>query len=284
MTLKIKAYAKINLTIDVLGTRDDGYHNIESVMHSIDLCDILFLERGCPDISVTCSSSGVPEGRENLAFKAAERWFKAIGIDPEDEGVRIHIQKNIPIAAGLAGGSTDAAGVLHGLNRLYDINMSTDKLIEIGLDIGSDVPFCIKGGAALVTGRGETLKPIETTGGIHLVLVNPQFGVSTRDAYNALDNGLIKERPDSDGMCSAVRLGNPQKIADLVANVFEYVIIPIYPRIGQIKDKLVSAGALGVVMSGSGPTVIGIAKDFNHAQDIKDRLEDEQVVLATTIG
>lgn len=261
----LEARAKINLTLDVLNKREDGYHNVKMVMQQIDLCDHIHLI-SCSDencITIECSHPCVPFGEGNIAYKAAQLVRDTFEID---KGIIIKIEKNIPVAAGLAGGSTDAAAVIEGLNRLWELNMDIDQMMELGKKLGADVPFCILGGTALAEGIGEILTPFETSVVLDLLLIKPDIMVSTAWAYGNLNLDDMNIRPDSDKIIKALKEGDKYKIAAELSNVFETVTVVKYPEIVDIKKTLLQKGALGAVMTGSGPTVVGIYRNKGEAE------------------
>jgi len=263
----IKAHAKINLTLDILYKRPDGYHELETVMQSIELHDILELTRTGGEITFSADSNDVPTGPRNLAWQAAALLKAETGCR---FGVRIKLKKFIPIAAGLGGGSADAAAVLAGLNRIWELDLSKKELAFIGGKIGSDVPFCIYGGAALARGRGELVTPLKQAPVLSLVLVKPPFGLSTAEVYRKFSEGGCRagafKRVDTEGMVRAVELRDGFSVALFLANALEPVVVEMKPEIAVIKEKLLYAGALGALMSGSGPTVFGVFESYEQAQ------------------
>ncbi|NLO82580.1 MAG: 4-(cytidine 5'-diphospho)-2-C-methyl-D-erythritol kinase [Clostridiales bacterium] len=262
--LKVKALAKINWALDVIEKRRDGYHNVEMVMQSIDLHDILLIEEKAENgIEVICNRKDIPLGSENIAYGAARLLKEAYGIDT---GVRILIYKNIPVAAGLAGGSADAAGVLVGLNRMWDLGITSRGLMSMAARLGSDIPFCILGGTALARGIGDELVSLSPADGIWLVLVTPDFYVSTGHIYRSLDLSRITVRPSIQDMVMNLEKKNLNGIAGCMQNVLEQVTLNIYPQIAHIKADIMNQGALGCCMSGSGPTVYGIFPDEKTAR------------------
>ncbi|MHB1456264.1 MAG: 4-(cytidine 5'-diphospho)-2-C-methyl-D-erythritol kinase [Armatimonadota bacterium] len=259
--ITLNAYAKINLTLDILGVEDDGYHGLLSVMQTISLHDIITIRRCNPGIYVKCSDPRIPSDCRNLAYRAAKEFCAATGIIPEFE---INVQKQIPNQAGLGGGSSDAATVLVALNKMYDEPLTQCVLYNIGARIGSDVPFFIHGGTALVTRRGECIETLPDTPEYHLVVVKPNFGISTAWAYRRLDemrkNGsaelsLISK---TNSMVECINAGKWEKLPDLLANDLERPSIERYPAIGDIKRTMISIGAKGTLMCGSGSAVFGI--------------------------
>jgi 4-diphosphocytidyl-2-C-methyl-D-erythritol kinase len=270
--IEIKARAKINLTLDVIGKRPDGYHEVAMVMQTIDLHDLITLTAITEGIKITANNPEIPLGPENLVYKAVE-LIKPAGFSG---GIHIHIEKNIPMAAGLAGGSTDAAAVLKGLNSLWRLNLSLDELLGLGSRIGSDVPFCILEGTALATGRGEKLTPLAAAPELWLVLAKPPIGISTKVVYSRFDPDRVERRPDNAAMIEALAAGDIGKIRDNLVNVLESVTLRLYPEVSVLKDQVYRAGAEDVLMSGSGPAVFGLAPDRPTAEKIAEQVRREQ--------
>ncbi len=260
--LEMTAYAKINLSLDVLRKREDGYHELRMIMQSVELHDTVILEAGGADIRVECNSRWVPENSDNIACKAANLIMDKYGIK---SGLKIKIIKRIPVAAGMAGGSSDAAAVLKGLNRMFSIGLDTAALMDIGRRIGADVPYCIAGGTMLAEGIGELLTPLRPFTGISLVVIKPEIGVSTAWAFKNLDLGRPVDRPDTKLLTEAVEKGDAGAVAANMKNVLESVTIPRYGIVREAKERLMELGALGSMMSGSGPSVFGIFGDRDRA-------------------
>ncbi|MGI6512770.1 MAG: 4-(cytidine 5'-diphospho)-2-C-methyl-D-erythritol kinase [Syntrophomonadaceae bacterium] len=260
--ITVSAPAKINLTLDVLGKRADGYHNIESVMHQINLCDQVCVTQIPEGIEVYSNRGELPGGKTNLAYRAAEAMVSKLGIKT---GFRIFLEKNIPLGAGLAGGSTNAAAVIKAIDQLLGLNMHLRDMLEIGQRTGSDVPFCLLGDTAIARGRGELLTRVNRRIKLHLLLVNPGFQVSTARIYNLLDQETITDRPDSVRMAAALANGDFAGVVSSLNNVMEKVTLKLHPEVAGIKDNLVQAGAAGALMSGSGPTVFGLFSDAEAA-------------------
>ncbi|HHU62788.1 MAG TPA: 4-(cytidine 5'-diphospho)-2-C-methyl-D-erythritol kinase [Clostridiales bacterium] len=261
--IDIKARAKVNLALDVLGRRPDGYHNVRMVMQSIDLYDEVRVVSTDGDIRLYCDDKSLPLDENNLAYRAAMLLKERFNVR---RGADIHIRKNIPVAAGLAGGSSDGAAVLKALNELWGIGLSGQKLMELGLALGADVPYCILGGTALAEGIGEVLTPLPDLPKTWMVLVKPEIDISTKWVYTHLDLDKLTDRPDIDAMVKAVEDRDIRAVAENLSNVLESVSARRYPVIEAIKNGLTGMGALGSVMSGSGPTVFGIFKDRAAAQ------------------
>lgn len=265
-----KASAKINLALDVLHKRDDGFHQVEMVMTMVDLADRIELQE-MPNDKITLSSQSgyIPLDEKNLAYQAA-KLIK--GHYQVHQGVHIHIDKKIPIAAGLAGGSSDAAATLRGLNRLWNLGSSAEELQKLGAMLGSDVPFCITGGTALATGRGELLQAIESPPPCWVILAKPPINVSTADIYGKLNAKQIKVHPSTAVVLEAIRTKNLDKLCHAMGNVLEEVTFTIHPVVHQLKKCMENLGAEGVLMSGSGPTVFGIVSKEVKAKRIYNGL------------
>ncbi len=256
MKIYEKAPAKINLLLDVLHKRNDGFHEVEMIMTMVDLADRLEMEELPRDTIIISSQAGyIPLDEKNLAFQAA-RLIK----DRYDvrKGVYIHLDKHIPVAAGLAGGSSDAAATLRGLNRLWGLNIADEELRNLGAELGSDVPYCVTGGTAIARGRGEKLEMIAPPPQCWVVLAKPPINVSTADVYGRFRVGDLKSHPSTANMLQALQGGSFQGMCDELGNVLESVTLPLYPEVQQLKETMQRLGADGVLMSGSGPTVFGL--------------------------
>lgn len=265
-----KAYAKINLGLDVLRRREDGYHEVKMIMQTIDIWDRLtFCEGSEPGIELSVNDAALPAGKDNLIYRAAELLIKEKNIR---QGVKITLEKNIPVAAGMAGGSTDAAAVFHGLNELFDLSMSLEDMKKLGVKIGADVPYCIMGGTALSEGIGEILTLLPAPPSCILVVAKPDIDVSTKFVYENLHADKLKRHPDIDGMAEAIKNGDLSGIAKRMENVLETVTIREYPVIDQIKEQMKTEGAANALMSGSGPTVFGIFAERKAAQSAADKI------------
>ena len=271
--VRIQAFAKINLTLDITGRREDGYHLLRSVMQQIYLCDMVDLKKA-EDISLKLFSNGepgsghelVPADRRNIAWKAAELILKEAGID---SGVEITLNKSIPAAAGLAGGSTDAAAVLKGVNELYGLGYDTQKLCDLGVKLGADVPFCIKGGTALAEGIGDKLTYLPGPGKAYILLIKPPIGVSTKEVYEAYDALEPSEREDKSGRLEKLLKegrADSKAICGCLMNVLAEVTEARHPEIKAIRNEMAELGAEGALMSGSGPSVFGIFSDLDKVQ------------------
>lgn len=281
-TVTLKALAKINLGLDVLGKRDNGYHDVRMVMQTIYLYDNVTLTKtGKAGIQVETNLSYLPIDENNIAYKAAK-----IVIDEFDiqEGVHIKLDKHIPVAAGMAGGSSNAAAVLVGMNRLFELGLSQKDLMERGVALGADVPYCVMRGTALAEGIGEILSPLPPLPKCYILVAKPAISVSTKVVYEALDAKEIVEHPDIDGVLEGLKQQDIRKVAAAMGNVLESVTIEKYPIIEKIKDAMKEAGALNAMMSGSGPTVFGIFEDRKIAKEAQQKLKTmdiaKQVYLA----
>lgn len=264
--LEVRAYAKLNLALDVLGRRTDGYHEMRMVMQSVTLSDRIRLETGTGrPLRMTTDLGFLPSNEKNLAAVAALRLCEAAGVS--SEGLAIDLWKTIPVCAGLAGGSADAAAVLRGLNRLMRLGLSSAELAEIGARVGSDVPYCVRGGTALAEGRGERLTPLPPLPRCHVVLCKPAFSVSTPDLFERIDGVRLRRRPDTLGLLGALEAGDLAGVARRMYNVFEDALPPRRAgEIGEIRNSLIQYGALGASMSGTGPTVFGLFRDASAAR------------------
>lgn len=270
MKVTEKAPAKINLSLDVLRKRMDGYHDVHMVMTTVDLADRIECEENTSgDIIIRSSASFVPEDRRNFAYQAAEIIKDRYTID---QGITITIAKEIPVAAGLAGGSSDAAATIRALNRLWQLNMSIDDMYSVAERIGSDVPFCVTGGTAVATGRGEKITPILAPPSCWVVLAKPSVSVSTADVYKALDISSA-HHPDVEAMVQAIHDQNFEQVCQLLGNTLESVTPERVPEISQIKKQMYRMGAEGVLMSGSGPTVFGLTQYESRVQRICNSLK-----------
>lgn len=282
--VKIKANAKINLTLDILGRRADGYHEVEMVMQSVGLFDEISLKRTEKGISLAMDTAELAADRTNLAWRAAELFFQETG---QSGGVEIFIKKSIPVAAGLAGGSADAAGVLRGMNELFGTGLSQAALCRLGERLGSDVPFCIVGGTMLATGRGEVLRELPAMPECYVVLAKPPVAVSTAWAYRRYDECGSAVRPDNRAVEAALAKGNLKAIGSLLCNVLEAVTSAEYKEISAYEQLMLASGAMAVRMSGSGPTVFALTDSREKAEKIAEavrRSADAEAVCAVTIS
>jgi 4-diphosphocytidyl-2-C-methyl-D-erythritol kinase len=267
MPFSINAYAKINLTLDIAGKREDGYHLLRMVMQSVSLCDRVLLTRDKPGIHVACAREDVPCGRENTAYKAAEFFFESAGLEPD---ITIQIEKKIPSQAGLGGGSSDAAAVLLALNRMYGTGFSKEFLCDIGVRVGADVPFCILGGTALAEGIGEKLTPLPALKPCHVVICKPPVGVNTKQAFVLADASKDSLTSYTDAMLDAIRYSDLLAAASRLGNGFEQVMK--LDEVTRIKEAMNSMGALGSCMSGSGSAVFAVFENMQKASACRDSL------------
>jgi len=266
--LVLRASAKVNLALEVLGKRADGYHEIATVLQAVDLFDRIAVETA-DSLSLHTDDPDLPTDEGNLVMRAARRLQKAAGIET---GARIRLQKRIPVAAGLGGGSSDAAATLWGLSRLWKLRWPTARLQELAVELGMDVPFFLGAGRAVARGRGEQLAPLPGGGGYALVLVNPRVPLSTREVYGRVPTGWRAEPVGTDRVIEALRTRNVNRVAAALTNNLEGLVEPVLPVIGRMKAALLAAGALGAIMSGSGPTVFGMARSLDHARQIRSRV------------
>ena len=265
----VQARAKINLTLDVTGRREDGYHTVQMVMQSVALHDTIRVavtqgERKPRGILLTCNLPYLPVDERNLAYRAAELFYQETDALPGT--CEIHIEKRIPMAAGLAGGSSDAAAVLRALAALHNVCLTDDELCAMVLKLGADVPYCLRGGTMLAEGIGEELTALSPMPHCWVVLCKPPFAVSTKDAYREMDEVSIRQRPDTKGMIRALEKGDYHGVASRLSNVMELVTAAKRRQIGEIKSFLTENGADGTLMSGSGPTVYGLFSDEGRAR------------------
>lgn len=268
-TLEIKAYAKINLGLDVVRRLANGYHEVKMIMQTVGIYDTLTLQKTKPGIKVTTDSGEVPADESNLVYKAARLLTDTCQIK---EGIAIHLEKRIPVAAGMAGGSTDAAAVLKGMNTLFSMGLSEEELKMLGVKLGADIPYCIMGGTALAEGIGERLEKLPPAPACFLLIAKPDINVSTKYVYENLKLSEIKKHPDIDGMKEAVKTGSLQGITSRMENVLESVTEEKYPVIKKLKLYMEENGALKALMSGSGPTVFGIYEREEDALAAKEKL------------
>lgn len=262
-TLIKKAYAKINLGLDVLRRREDGYHEVKMIMQTVGIHDVLtFREEADGVLVLTVDSMQIPDNEDNLIIKAARLLLQTAGIQ---KGVSINLQKNIPVAAGMAGGSTDAAATLVGLNELFGLAYSKEDLQKMGVKLGADIPYCIMGGTALSEGIGEKLSPLPAPPAAYLVVAKPDLMISTKYVYENLHANSLTEHPDIDAMVEALKDQDLHKLCFLMGNVLETVTEKENPIITELKALMIEEGAIGSLMSGSGPTVFGIFEDQDKA-------------------
>lgn len=269
--LKLKAMAKINLGLDVLNRREDGYHELRMIMQTVRLYDKIHLTvTEAPGIRVKTNLSFLPVNEDNLAWRAAQTLMDEFGIS---KGIFINMEKHIPVAAGLAGGSSDAAAVLVGMNRLFRLGLSREDLMERGVKLGADVPYCILRGTALAEGIGERLTRLPAPVPCYVLLAKPKIHVSTKFVYGNLKVSELKTHPDIDGQIAALEAGDLRGLAARMGNVLETVTIPAFPVIQEIKEEMCRMGALNAMMSGSGPTVFGLFEEKAAARKAYDKLK-----------
>lgn len=271
--LELKAVAKINLGLDVLRKREDGYHELRMVMQSIGIYDTIQLKiTEEPGIRVVTSHPELPTGEDNLAYRAAKLLMDEFGIG---RGLQIDLQKRIPVAAGLAGGSSDAASVLMGVNELFDLHLSQEDLMKRGVRLGADIPYCIMRGTALAEGIGEKLTRLPDAPECFVLLAKPGIHVSTGFVYGNLRADSLTDHPDIDGQTEAIRNGDFYRMAELMGNVLETVTVPAHPVIRKIQEEMMRLGAVNAMMSGSGPTVFGLFDSRERAQSAYETLRRE---------
>lgn len=260
-----KAYAKVNLALDVIRRRADGYHEVRMIMQTVDLYDILtFTRQDRPGITVITDRDELPGDENNLIYKAASLIMENCSVR---EGIKIELQKRIPMAAGMAGGSTDAAAVFHGMNEMFGLGMSEEEMCGLGVKIGADIPYCIKGGTALAEGIGEILTKLQDAPPCVVLIAKPDIDVSTKYVYENLHAERLESHPDIDGMLAAMASGDLRGMAERMGNVLETVTVNAYPVIDKIKSIMKEKGALSALMSGSGPTVFGIFEEKEKAAE-----------------
>ena len=274
--IKIKAYGKINLGLDVLRKREDGYHDLDMIMQLVDVYDDITItktgEKNC--IRVETNEAVLSNEKGNLAYVAAKTLMDKYAID---EGLRIKIDKRIPIAGGMAGGSADCAATLMGINYMFELGLDKNQLMEIGLGLGADVPYCILGGTAIARGIGEKLTPLPAPPQCHVVIATPKVSVSTAFVYGHIKPDEITRHPDIEGIAAAIQKKNLTELAKLIYNVMEDVTVPEYPVIKDIEEILINQGALNAIMSGSGPTVFALFDNRMQAQKAVDILKEMDI-------
>lgn len=282
--IQLKALGKINLGLDVLGRRENGYHDVRMIMQTVYLYDEVTLEKKeTPGITVTSNLVFLPTDESNIAFRAAKLLLDEF---QEKRGVAIHLKKHIPVAAGMAGGSADAATVLFGMNRLFGWKLSEKDLMNRGVTLGADVPYCIMRGTALAEGIGEKLTRLPAMPKCHILIAKPPISVSTKIVYEKLDACEIVEHPDIDGIMEGLREKDIARVAGSMGNVLESVTEKQYPVITQIKEEMLHGGAMNAMMSGSGPTVFGLFKDRSAAKKTAEQIRQKELakqIYTTTI-
>lgn len=273
--LELKALGKINLGLDVLGRRENGYHDVRMVMQTVYLYDRIIMKKSkTPGIRLETNLYYLPVNENNLAYQAAQMLMDEFHIE---EGVSIQLDKHIPVAAGMAGGSSNAAAVLFGMNRMFSLGLSQKELMERGVKLGADVPYCIMRGTVLAEGIGEILTPLSPMPKCYVLIAKPAISVSTKMVYEKLDSHEIEDHPDIDGILAGLKAGDLKKVAGSMGNVLERVTVDAYPVIDQIKKMMIKEGALNAMMSGSGPTVFGIFEEKATARKAADAIRDARL-------
>lgn len=273
----VNSHAKINLSLDVCAKRSNGYHEVSMIMLQCGLCDSITVEKTDGKINLSSNLSFLPCDERNIAYKAACGFYEYTGIEG---GVNIQMAKRIPVGAGLAGGSGNGAAVLEAMNRLYETNLSKEQLCQIGVKLGADVPYCICGGTMLAEGIGEILTPLAPVKKMPIVIVKPSFSVSTPAIYAKIDENPIVNRPDTPALIKAIEDGDIKTLCSGMVNVMEEVTASMHPVIGTIKNELMKSGALGALMSGSGPSVFGIFENYDDAKKASAKFKKQYFVYA----
>ena len=277
--IELKAYGKINIGLDVIRKREDGYHDLDMIMQTVGVYDDVIISREdgtqTYEIEVSTDADILPNDKGNLAFMAAKVLMEAYDIKSK---VKIHINKRIPIAGGMAGGSADCAAVLRGVNKLFQLGLTDEHLQEYGVKLGADVPYCIVGGTKRAQGIGEILTDLPTPPKCYVIIAKPDAFVSTKFVYSHIRPAQIENHPDIDGIIESIKAGDLYGMCEKIANVMEDVTIPEYPIIQKVKDILKSNGAVNALMSGSGPTVFGIYDDEEKAKQSMDALSGKEFV------
>lgn len=273
--LQLKAYGKINLALDVLRKREDGYHDLDMIMQMVDVYDDIIIEKNNnKDIVVKTDKAVLSNGKDNLAYMAAKTLMDEFGIS---QGVVITINKRTPIAGGMAGGSSDCATTMIGINQMFNLGLDKKALMERGVKLGADVPYCILGGTAIARGIGEVLTPLKTPPQCHVIIAKPPVSVSTAFVYGHIRPNQIKKHPDVEKMVEAINNQDLKMLASLLSNVMEEVTIPEYPIIQDIKEVMLENGALNSIMSGSGPTAFGLYDDKESAEKTVELLKEKKL-------
>ena len=273
--LELKALGKINLGLDVLGRRENGYHDVRMVMQTVYLYDRIIMKKSkTPGIRLETNLYYLPVNENNLAYQAAQMLMDEFHME---EGVSIQLDKHIPVAAGMAGGSSNAAAVLFGMNRMFSLGLSQKELMERGVKLGADVPYCIMRGTVMAEGIGEILTPLSPMPKCYVLIAKPAISVSTKMVYEKLDSHEIEDHPDIDGILAGLKAGDLKKVAGSMGNVLERVTVDAYPVIDQIKEMMIKEGALNAMMSGSGPTVFGIFEEKATARKAADAIRDARL-------
>ena len=273
--IELKALGKINLGLDVLGRRENGYHDVRMVMQTLYLYDnVTLIKKEEPGIELESNLYFLPKDSGNIAWKAANLLMEEFHISG---GIKIILNKYIPVAAGMAGGSSNAAAVLYGMNQMYQLGLSRQELMDRGVKLGADVPYCIMRGTVLAEGIGEILSPLPPMPKCQILIAKPAVSVSTKAVYEAIDSKEIEEHPDIDGIIDGLKKQDLNKIAASMGNVLEKVTIDMHPEIAQIKNCMLEHGALGAMMSGSGPTVFGIFRSRKAAQEAYEKVKEQGI-------
>ncbi|WP_291632721.1 4-(cytidine 5'-diphospho)-2-C-methyl-D-erythritol kinase [Clostridium sp.] len=278
----VKAYGKINISLDIVGKREDGYHLLKMIMQNVDLYDSMSFEKCNKGINISCNKPYIPTDEKNLVYKAAKLFMDTYDIN---EGINIYLKKNIPVAAGMAGGSADAAAVFKTLKHVFRIDVDDNELMNLGVKIGADVPYCIVGGTALCEGIGEIITPLAPFKNHILVLVKPNFGVSTKEVYKNLDISKIFKHPDTETLIKAIEQDKLKDVCSGMKNLLENVTLRKYPALKRIKEDMLKMGAMGAMMSGSGPTIFAFFDDMLKAQRCYDKfkIQYKEVYITRTI-
>ena len=274
----VPAPAKINLALDIKGNREDGFHEIETIMQSISLCDYLVIKKNRGGIGLHTSTKDLPKGSENIAYLAADKIISYAGLST---GVDIEIEKRIPIAGGLAGGSSDAAAVLNGINKLYGLNIGDSTLLDMAAELGSDVPFCLHGGTTFASGRGEEIEQLRDLKRLDLIIVNPGIKISTAWVYQEYDKLVKKAEPLIRKLLILIKDNAEINWNEGWVNVLENVVLPYYQDIVRIKENLKKMGASFVLMTGSGPTVFAVVEDQKMGEKIRKNWPEEKDFIST---
>lgn len=282
--LRLNAYAKINLTLDVLGDRPDGYHDIETVLHTVELHDSIILREDGEGIVLRCASPDVPPETQNIVHRAAHLLRETFQIS---RGIEIELTKRIPVASGLGGGSSDAAVTLLGLAQMWKLRVDDRQLMELGSKIGSDVPFFLVGGAALAMGRGERVRMVRPLPTTWVVIARPTIQITSEWAYKAIDHGAVRKRPNTSALVRALEGEDARAVGQLLCNVFEEVVVAHHPIVGAIRDLMTSHRPLGVSLSGTGPALFAMAANEAAATEIAEaarKMDGVEVVTTRTFA
>lgn len=283
-TVTRNAYAKVNLCLDVLRRREDGYHDVSMIMHNLDLHDVLTFsveemdaqkeKVNSYDISISTNREDIPVDNSNLVYKAIKMMCDLYHLTGK---IKVKLEKNIPVAAGMAGGSTDCAAAFHAMNTLFDLKLSKDTLMELGVQLGADVPYCILALPALSEGIGEILTPVTPLMDCYILVAKPDISVSTKMVYTNLKANELEHHPNVGGMVDALKEKDVKKVASYMENVLETVTVNLYPEIEQLKSEMKQQGALNAIMSGSGPTVFGIYETKHQCQKAADYMREKNL-------